>query len=227
MIGYLSTGDEIVPIETKELGIGQVRDMNAITIGALVTEWGCEFLNGGIVEDEREELERITKEMLDKTDCLILSGGSSVGTKDYSVEVIDSLGEPGVFVHGVSIKPGKPTILASANGKPIIGLPGHPASAMIIFYLFGKAVLHRLQGWNSVEKNLAKAIVTKNLPSTPGRTDYIRARLYLEDNQWFADPIIGKSGLISTLVKSEGMIEIPSKSEGILKGDTATVRLFG
>ncbi|WP_338471093.1 molybdopterin molybdotransferase MoeA [Niallia sp. XMNu-256] len=227
VIGYLSTGDEIVPIETKELGIGQVRDMNGITIGSLVTEWGCEFLYGGIVEDRRDELERATKEMLEKTDCFILSGGSSVGTKDYSVEVIDSLGKPGVFVHGVSIKPGKPTILASANGKPIMGLPGHPASAMIIFYLFGKAILHRLQGWNGTEKNLAKAVVTKNLPSTMGRTDYIRAQVYYENNQWYAEPILGKSGLISTLVKSEGMIEIPEKSEGVQKGDTVTVRLFG
>ena len=226
VIGYLSTGDEIVPIETKKLGIGQVRDMNGITIGSLVSEWGCEFLYGGIVKDNRTELERVTNEMLEKTDCLILSGGSSVGTKDYSVEVIDALGKPGVFVHGVSIKPGKPTILASADDKPIIGLPGHPASAMIIFYLFGKAILHKLQGWNSDEKNLAKAIVTKNLPSTPGRTDFVRARLFLEENQWYAEPILGKSSLISTLVKSEGMIEIPSKSEGVLKGETVSVRLF-
>ena len=226
VVGYLSTGDEIVPIETKELGIGQVRDMNGITIGSLVSEWGCEFLYGGIVKDDRTELERVTAEMLEKTDCLILSGGSSVGTKDYSVEVIDRMGKPGVFVHGVSIKPGKPTILASADGKPIIGLPGHPASAMIIFNLFGKAVLHKLQGWTSDEKNLAKAIVTKNLPSTPGRTDFVRARLFLEENQWYADPILGKSSLISTLVKSEGMIEIPSKSEGVQKGETVSVRLF-
>ncbi|MCQ6274538.1 molybdopterin molybdotransferase MoeA [Bacillus sp. V3B] len=227
VIGYLSTGDEIVPIETKQLGIGQVRDMNGITIGSLVSEWGCEFLYGGIVEDSREELEKQAKEMLDKTDCLILSGGSSVGTKDYSVEVINSLGDPGVFVHGVSIKPGKPTILASANNKPIIGLPGHPASAMIIFYLFGQVIVHKLQGWKTDEKNLSRAIVTKNLPSTPGRTDYIRARLIYQDNQWFAEPIIGKSSLISTLVKSEGMIEIPSRSEGVQKGDLVSVRLFG
>ena len=97
---------------------------------------------------------------------------------------------------------------------------------MIIFNLFGKAVLHKLQGWTSDEKNLAKAIVTKNLPSTPGRTDFVRARLFLEENQWYADPILGKSSLISTLVKSEGMIEIPSKSEGVQKGETVSVRLF-
>lgn len=227
VIGYISTGDEIVPIDTKELSMGQVRDMNGVTIGSFVQEWGCEFLYGGIVEDRREELERVTKEMLEKTDCLILSGGSSVGTKDYSVEVIDSLGEPGVFVHGVSIKPGKPTILAAADHKPIIGLPGHPASAVIIFLLFGKAIIHRLQGLKIEDKSLTKAILTKNLPSTPGRTDYVRAHLFYQDNQWYADPIIGKSGLISTLVKSEGLIEIPARSEGVLKGDLVSIRLFG
>lgn len=227
IVGYLSTGDEIVPIETKELQIGQVRDMNGMTIGSLVSEWGCEFVYGGIVKDSREELEKRTKEMLEQTDCLILSGGSSVGTKDYSVEVIDSLGKPGVFVHGVSIKPGKPTILAAANHKPIIGLPGHPASALVIFYLFGKAILQKLQGQKIAEKNVAKAILTKNLPSTPGRTDFIRARLFQQDEEWYAEPIIGKSSLISTLVKSEGMIEIPSRSEGIQKGEWVSLRLFG
>ena len=113
-----------------------------------------------------------------------------------------------------------------ADNKPIMGLPGHPASAMIIFHLFGKAILQKLQGWKTVEKNLAKAILTKNLPSTPGRTDYIRARLIYKDNQWYAEPIIGKSSLISTLVKSEGMIEIPSRSEGVQKGDLVSVKLF-
>lgn len=227
VIGYLSTGDEIVPIESNELEIGQIRDMNGITIGSLVAEWGCDFLYGGIVKDSREELEKRAEEMLAKTDCLILSGGSSVGTKDYSVEVIDSLGTPGVFVHGISIKPGKPTILASANNKPIIGLPGHPASAMVIFSLFGKAIIHKLQGRKLEEKNLAKAVLTRNIPSTPGRTDYIRARLFEQENQWFVDPIIGKSGLISTLVKSDGLIEIPARSEGVRKGDLVSVRLFG
>lgn len=227
VVGYLSTGDEIVPIETGVLGIGQVRDMNGMTIGALAVEWGCEFIYGGIVPDSREELEKRTRELLEKADCLILSGGSSVGTKDYSVEVIDALGKPGVFVHGVSIKPGKPTILAAAGNKPIIGLPGHPASALIIFYLFGKAILQKLSGWKTTEKHLARAILTKNLPSTPGRTDFVRARLYEQDGEWYAEPIIGKSGLISTLVKSEGMIEIPARSEGIQKGEIVSLRLFG
>ncbi|MGG0718986.1 gephyrin-like molybdotransferase Glp [Robertmurraya massiliosenegalensis] len=226
VIGYLSSGDEIVPMESNDVKMGEVRDMNGATIGALVRQWGLDFVYGGIVEDSREELERKSREMLEKTDCLILTGGSSVGTKDYSVEVIEALGEPGVYVHGISIKPGKPTILSQAGTKPIIGLPGHPASAMIIFSLFGKAIIEILGGEEARESRLNFAKVTKNIPSAPGRTDYIRIRLFEENNEWYAEPILGKSGLISTLVKSDGMIEIASESEGVHKGDRVPVILF-
>lgn len=226
IVGYLSSGDEIVPLETKELSIGEVRDMNGAVVGSQVSSWGLEFIYGGIVQDDRNELERRMREMLEKVDCLILSGGSSVGTKDYSVDVIESLGDPGVYVHGISVKPGKPTILSMANGKPVIGLPGHPASAMIIFHLFGREVLHCLQGIQQKQAKLAFAKVTKNIPSSPGRTDYVRVRLIEEDGEWMAEPIFGKSGLISTLVKSEGMIEISAESEGVHKGDSVPVILF-
>lgn len=226
VIGYLSSGDEIVPLETLNLNMGEVRDMNAATIGAQVKGWDLEFIYGGIIPDSREELEGRARELLAKVDCLILSGGSSVGTKDYSVEVIDALGDPGVYVHGISIKPGKPTILSMADRKPVIGLPGHPASAMIIFHIFGKAVLDRLQGIPLSERRLTFAKVTKNIPSAPGRTDYIRVRLIKEEDEWMAEPILGKSGLISTLVKSEGMIEIISENEGVHKGERVPVILF-
>lgn len=226
VVGYLSSGDEIVPVHTDELRLGEIRDMNGITIGALVKEWGYTFKYGGIVEDNRAVFEQKAKSMLAEVDCLVVSGGSSVGTKDYSVEVIDSLGSPGVYVHGVSVKPGKPTILATADDKPVIGLPGHPASAMVIFELFAKTVLDRLNGDCSHDKNLSYAKVTKNIPSSPGRTDYIRARIFKEGETWYADPIIGKSGLISTLVESDGMIEINSQIEGVQKGEEVPVRLF-
>lgn len=226
IVGYLSSGDEIVPMETKELKMGEVRDINGATVCTLLAQWGYDYIYGGIVEDSREQLEKKAKEMLEKADCLIFSGGSSVGTKDFSVEVIDSLGEPGVFVHGISIKPGKPTILSLANKKPIIGLPGHPASAMIIFHLFGRAVIDKLQGLPVEQRRLTFAKITKNIPSATGRTDYIRVRLFLENGEWYAEPILGKSGLISTLVKSEGMIEISAESEGVYKGDTVPVILF-
>lgn len=226
VVGYLSSGDEIVPVQTEEPRLGEVRDMNGVTIGALVKEWGFSYIYGGIVKDDRDAFEQKAREMLSEVDCLVISGGSSVGTKDYSVDVIDSLGNPGVFVHGISVKPGKPTILAVADGKPVIGLPGHPASAMVIFELFGKKVFDCLNGDFLSEKTLSSAIATRNIASSAGRTDYVRVRLFEEDGQWYADPIIGKSGLISTLVESDGMVVIASQIEGFQKGDKVPVRLF-
>lgn len=227
VIGYLSSGDEIVPMETDELQIGEIRDMNGAAIGGLVKEWGLEFRYGGIVKDNREEFEQKARAMLEETDCLVISGGSSVGAKDYSVQVVDSLGTPGVYVHGISVKPGKPTILSIAEKKPVIGLPGHPASAMIIFSIFGKAVLERLQGIETKNDRVLQATVTKNIPSSAGRTDYVRVRLFKENGQLYAEPVFGKSGLISTLVKSDGILEVPEQSEGILKGAKVPITLFG
>lgn len=223
-VGYLSSGDEIVPHQTETLLTGQIRDINHLTILGLAKEWDIEVVYGGIVKDDYKEFQSKAKELYDRVDCLILSGGSSVGAKDYTTEVIQSLGSPGVFVHGISIKPGKPTILALAEGKPVIGLPGHPASAMIIFKLFGEKILRKLKG-EKIEKRPDRifAKITKNIASAPGRSDYIRVRLVEKEGEWWAEPIIGKSGLITTLVKSDGIVEIISEKEGISQGESVPV----
>lgn len=221
---YLSTGDEIVPYDTKTLEIGQIRDINYLTVSGLAREWGVDVINGGITTDDYEVFAAKARELYEQVDILILSGGSSVGAKDYTTEVIQSLGEPGVFVHGISIKPGKPTILAVADGKPVIGLPGHPASAMIIFRLFGERVVKQLQG-EKLERKPERiyARITKNIASSPGRSDYIRVSLVERGGEWWAEPIIGKSGLITTLVKSDGIVEIISEKEGIAQGEYVPV----
>lgn len=222
--GYLSSGDEIVPFETPDLEIGQIRDINYLTIAGLAADWGVEVVYGGIVPDDYQEFQQRAKDLFDKVDCLILSGGSSVGAKDYTTDVIQSLGSPGVFVHGISVKPGKPTILAMAGERPVIGLPGHPASAMIIFRLFGERILKRLQGEEITRKpDRIFARITKNIPSAPGRSDYIRVSLMEKEGEWWAEPIIGKSGLITTLVKSDGIVEIVSEKEGIAQGEYVPV----
>ncbi len=223
-VGYLSSGDEIVPYETETLLEGQIRDINSLTVLGLAAEWDVDVVYGGIVKDDLAEFQRKARELYDQVDCLVLSGGSSVGAKDYTIKVIQSLGKPGVFVHGISIKPGKPTILAVADGKPVIGLPGHPASAMIIFKLFGERIIRRLKGEvikKSPERIFAR--ITKNIPSSPGRSDYIRVRLEEKAGEWWAEPIIGKSGLITTLVKSDGIAEISSEKEGVSQGEYVPV----
>lgn len=223
-VGYLSSGDEIVPYQTENLLAGQIRDINYLTIAGLASEWDIEVIYDGIVRDDFHEFQARANALYHQVDCLILSGGSSVGAKDYTTDVIQSLGTPGVFVHGISIKPGKPTILALADGKPVIGLPGHPASAMIIFKLFGERILRRLKG-EKIEKRPDRifARISKNIPSAPGRSDYIRVRLVEKEGEWWAEPIIGKSGLITTLVKSDGIVEITSEKEGISQGDYVPV----
>jgi molybdopterin molybdotransferase len=223
-VGYLSSGDEIVPFQTEKIETGQIRDINYLTVLGLSSEWGLDVVYGGIAKDHFEEFQQKARDLYENVDCLILSGGSSVGAKDYTIEVIQSLGEPGVFVHGIAIKPGKPTILAIANGKPVIGLPGHPASAMIIFRLFGEQIIKKLSG-EQLEKKPDRifAKITKNIPSAPGRSDYIRVKLFEQDGEWWAEPIIGKSGLITTLVKSDGIVEIHSEKEGIAQGEYVPV----
>jgi molybdopterin molybdotransferase len=225
-VGYLSSGDEIVPFQTKTIEVGQIRDINHLTVAGLANEWDFDVVYGGIVKDDFSIFQKTARELYDQADCLILSGGSSVGAKDYTTDVIQSLGDPGVFVHGISIKPGKPTILAVANGKPVIGLPGHPASAMIIFRLFGERILKKLSGQRIERKpDRIYAKITKNIPSAPGRSDYIRVKLVEIEGVWWAEPIIGKSGLITTLVKSDGIVEILSAKEGILQGEYVPVIL--
>ncbi|MDP4084194.1 MAG: molybdopterin molybdotransferase MoeA [Bacillota bacterium] len=225
-VAYLSSGDEIVPFQTERLEIGQIRDINHLTIIGLAQEWGHDVEYGGIVKDNVEVFLQKARELYENADCLILSGGSSVGAKDYTTDVIESLGKPGVFVHGISVKPGKPTILAIADGKPVIGLPGHPASAMIIFRLFGQRILQKLKGERLEKKpDRIYARITKNIPSSPGRSDYIRVKLVDREGEWWAEPIIGKSGLITTLVKSDGIVEIMSEKEGIAQGEYVPVIL--
>lgn len=223
-VGYLSSGDEIVPYQTEKIELGQIRDINYLTISGLAQTWNIDVIYGGIVNDDYQTFSNKAQELFAEVDCLILSGGSSVGAKDYTTEVIQSLGDPGVFVHGISIKPGKPTILSVAGDKPVIGLPGHPASAMIIFQLFGERVLRRLKG-EKIERKPERifAKITKNIASAAGRADYIRVRLFEQDNEWWAEPIIGKSGLITTLVKSDGIVEIASSKEGISQGEFVPV----
>lgn len=227
IVGLLSTGDEIVPPDTAQLAPGEIRDINSITIGGLVRQYGGEVIDGGIVRDEVESFRGRVAELYHRVDFLILSGGSSVGTRDYSVDVLHALGEPGILVHGVSIKPGKPTIIGKAGGKPVMGLPGHPASAMIIFQLFGVPILQQLVGERpaAADKRL-RARLSRNVASAVGRTDYLRVRLEQREDGLWAVPVFGKSGLISTLVASDGMIAIPANKEGLLAEEWVEVELF-
>jgi molybdopterin molybdotransferase len=226
--GILSTGDEIVPPEQTELAPGEIRDINSIMIGSRLQQLGAHVIYGGIVQDEYEEFLTRAKALFEQVDLLVLSGGSSVGTRDFTVQVLGALGEPGVLVHGVATKPGKPTIVGKSQGKPVLGLPGHPVSALIMLDLLGVPILRKLQGESrDVLDKRIRARISRNIPSSVGRSDYIRVTLEERENELWAIPVFGKSGLVSTLSESDGIVEISANKEGILEGEQVKVRLFG
>jgi molybdopterin molybdotransferase len=225
-VGILATGDEVIA-PSGEPAPGQVRDVNTYSIGALVTRAGGIPRSGGIVRDDFNELHAAARELLAESDALVLSAGSSVSVRDLTSDVIAHLGAPGVLVHGVSIKPGKPTILAVCNGKPVFGLPGNPVSAMVVGDLFVRPALWHLQSCSRPpRRNSVTARLAHNLASAPGRLDYVQVVLTERNGQLWADPVFGKSNLIYTMVKSDGMLIVPLNANGVATGEPVEVRLF-
>ncbi len=225
-VGILATGDEVIDphIEPQP---GQVRDVNTYSIGGIVERAGGIAHAGGIIRDDFDALYEAARQLLDRSDVLVLSAGSSVSVRDMTSNVIAKLGKPGVLVHGVSIKPGKPTILAVCDDKPVFGLPGNPVSAMVVGDLFITPTLWRLQGCEHPPlRQTIRARLAYNLASVPGRVDYVQVKLVDHDGELWAEPVFGKSNLIYTLVKADGMLIIPIDANGIAAGEMVDVRLF-
>jgi molybdopterin molybdotransferase len=228
-VAVLSSGDEIVPI-TEKPAPGQVRDSNAHLAAAQVAEWGGIPAISGIVPDDFEALTGALAAALKDADLILISGGSSVGARDLTLEAIKALPGAAVLAHGVAIRPGKPTILAAVGSPPLplLGLPGHPASAAVVMEVLGKPLLARLAGLTSLPPwgEEVTAHLSRNLAGASGREDYVRVRLRPEGETLWADPVLGPSGLLSPLVKSDGLVMIPLGVEGLLRGEAVAVRLF-
>lgn len=225
-IALLATGDEIIPPDS-DAAPGQVRDVNSYAVSGQIERAGGIPIRRGIAPDNFEALKSAAESALADADALVLSAGSSVSTRDMTADVIDSLGKPGTIVHGVAVKPGKPTILAAASGKPVFGLPGNPVSAMVIADLFVAPTLYRLLGCAAPpQQRSVRANITHNLPSQAGRVDYTPTRLVMRGGDQWAEPIFGKSNQIFTLVYADGMIVTPRDSNGLSAGETVEVRLF-
>jgi len=223
-MAILSTGDEIVEISATPVG-SQVRDVNAYVILAEAQRMGIQARRIGIVRDDEETIYQTIKTAMEDADIIVLSGGSSVGLMDRSLEVLNRLGKPGVLVHGIAVKPGKPTLIARANQKAILGLPGHPASAFTIFRVIGKALIERLSG-TSFPDTIVQAKLSVNIPSNHGREEYMPVKLRKENETLIADPLFGKSGLISLLSMADGYVRIKRESEGLTRDAWVDVTLF-
>jgi molybdopterin molybdotransferase len=228
MVAIISTGDEIVPIDQRPMP-GQVRDINSYTLSAFCRQAGAIPVNLGLCKDSFNALSEMVNKGLETADTLWISGGSSVGTTDMTVKVLESFDDMELFVHGISISPGKPTIIARIGSKAVFGLPGHAVSAMVVAEIFLNPFLSRLSGdINAFEDThfYMEAELSRNIESASGRDDYIRVKLEKRDGRLFAEPIFGKSGLISTLVEAHGLLKIDRNTEGLYRGQTVKVMLF-
>jgi molybdopterin molybdotransferase len=227
-VGIISSGDELVPIDATP-SIGQLRNTNSYTASALTRQAHALPQPLGIVKDDLDELRERLAAGLQTCDVVAVSGGSSVGTRDLTIQVIESIPDAEILVHGVAVSPGKPTILARAGAKPIWGLPGHQVSAMVIYITLVIPSLWRLAGrrdWEGPYGWPLRAIASRNIPSTQGREDYVRVKLSVQDGELVASPIFGKSGSISTMVKGDGLLRIAMESEGIQEGAEVEVWPF-
>ncbi len=225
-VALIATGDEVIPPD-QPLGPGQVRDINTYTLSGLVRQAGGEPWALGIIPDRFEALKAAAQRALAEADVVVMSAGSSVSVRDMTGQVINQLGQPGVLVHGISHRPGKPTVLAVCDGKPVFGLPGNPVSAMVVFGLLVTPTLWRWQGLGTPpEPRVLRARLTKNVASVAGREDRVQVRLEQRPDGLWAEPIFGASNLIFTLVKADGMFVVPLDATGMSAGEWVEVQLY-
>ncbi len=223
-VAIISTGDEVIPPEEMP-GPGQVRDINSYTLSALTLRAGGIPWRLGIIPDRADALREALHKAKAEADIIVLSAGSSVSARDISAQEINALGRPGVLVHGVSTKPGKPTILAVCDGTPVFGLPGNPVSAMVNFTRFVAPTIHLWLGKQPERVCTVEARLARNVPSVAGREDVVQVRLEERDGDLWAVPVFGKSNLIYTLIRSDGYFVILLDSNGVAEGSVVEVYL--
>ncbi len=229
VVSIISTGDEIVPADQMP-AIGKIRDTNSYVIAGMVTQAGGEPKRKGIFSDDYTVIRNAVEDAMKDSDMITVSGGTSVGTKDMIARIIDDIGNPGILFHGLSLKPGKPMIGGIMHNIPIFGLPGHPAAVSVCLDIFLRPVLDVLCGVQGRRADQLKGVVhaklSRNVSSSQGREEHIRVMIEEREDGLWAVPLLGKSGLLRTLVHADGTFVIPVNVNGMEKGETVEVRLF-
>jgi len=222
-VTIFSTGDEVVPPATSQLRPGQVRDATAAALAAMVADAGGEPVPGGIVPDDPAALAAALRAALATSDLIVVSAGSSVGARDVTAGVVAGLGPPGIWCHGLAVHPGKPTLLAEASGVPLIGLPGNPRSALVIFRLLGVPLVRLVGGCTQPPPEpVRRARLARDLPSATGRLDVVQVQL----RDGLAAPVFGLSALLSVLTAADGYLTVPEEATGLDAGTEVEVTLY-
>jgi molybdopterin molybdotransferase len=222
-VAIVSTGDEVVPPEAAELGVGQVRDATAVALAALVSDAGGAPDQRGIVPDEPAMLRATLRDAVESSDVVVVSAGSSVGARDETANVVAELGPPGIWAHGIALRPGKPTLLADAGGVPVIGLPGNPRSALVVFRLIAAPVVRLVGGVTQPPPEPSvRARLARDVPSAAGRLDVVQVAL----RDGVATPLFGASALLSVLTAADGYVVVPDEATGLDGGTDVEVTLY-
>lgn len=227
-VAIISTGDEVIPINQKPLP-GQIRDINSYTLRSFCQQTGAESIFLGLCSDKSMPLRSMVEKGLEQADTVWISGGSSMGARDLTLNVFESFDNMELLVHGISISPGKPTIIARIGSRALFGLPGHVVSAMVVAEVFLSPFIARLSGKKDIpamSRLEVTAELSRNIESAGGRDDYIRVRLIKKDDHLIAEPVFGKSGLISTLVNADGLLKIDRNTEGLYEGQMVNIMIF-
>jgi molybdopterin molybdotransferase len=222
-VAIVSTGDEVVDPATAELAVGQVRDASAVALAALVREAGGEPDPRGIVPDDPEALTAALRAAVETADMVVVSAGSSVGARDETAAAVAQLGEPGIWTHGIALRPGKPTLLADCGGVPVIGLPGNPRSALVVFRLVGMPVVRLVGGMTDPPPEpRVRARLERDIPSAAGRLDVVQVAV----RDGVARPLFGASALLSILTAADGYVVVPDDATGLGAGTEVDVTLY-
>ncbi|HXX87298.1 MAG TPA: molybdopterin molybdotransferase MoeA, partial [Candidatus Acidoferrum sp.] len=226
-VAVFSTGAEVASLGRK-LPPGKIYDTNAYSLGAAVEENGGKPIYMGVFPDVEVEIREALTQALRSSDLIVTSGGVSVGPKDMMPQVLDSFGKPGVLLHGVAIKPGKPVVVASICEKMVFSLPGHPASALLVFHLLVEPLIQTMAGKKPDKPLTVKALATMKMFPAKGRRTFIMVRLRRDKRRTLvAEPVpTGLSGAITTVAKADGFVEIPENLQFIDADREVTVTLL-